>query len=64
LRPGEVSSEGEEYFEEEVVGLKIERGRELFSIKWAGFNDDFITWENGAENGEKFPMWYPSFLMS
>jgi hypothetical protein len=36
LRPGEVSSEGEEYFEEEVVGLKIERGRELFSIKWAG----------------------------
>jgi hypothetical protein len=55
LRPRAVSSEGDEYFVEEVVGWKIERGREFFLIKWAGYSDDYNTWENGQEKRREIP---------
>ncbi len=54
LRPRAVSSEGDEYFLE-VVGWKIERGREYFLIKWAGYSDDYNTWENGQEKRLEIP---------
>jgi hypothetical protein len=55
LRPRAVSSEGDEYFVEEVVGWKIQRGREFFLIKWAGYSDDYNTWENGQEKRREIP---------
>jgi hypothetical protein len=55
LRPRAFSSEGDEYFVEEVVGWKIERGREFFLIKWAGYSDDYNTWENGQEKRREIP---------
>ena len=36
LRPRIIIQDEEEYFVEKVVGWMMERGRELFLIKWAG----------------------------
>ena len=55
LRPREVSSEGEEYFVEEVVGWKIERGRQFFLIKWSGYSEEYKTWKNGTEKRREIP---------
>ena len=30
-------------------------GREYFSIKWAGYSEDFNTWEDGLEKRREIP---------
>jgi hypothetical protein len=56
LRPRVVSTnEDDEFFVEKVVGWKVERGREFFLNKWAGFTEEFNTWENGAEKRLEIP---------
>jgi hypothetical protein len=56
LRPRLVSTnEDDEFFVEKVVGWKVERGIEFFLIKWAGYTDNYNTWENGVEKREEIP---------
>jgi hypothetical protein len=56
LRPRVVSTnDDDEFFVEKVVGWKVERGREYFSIKWAGYSEDFNTWEDGLEKRREIP---------
>jgi hypothetical protein len=56
LRPRVVSTnDDDEFFVEKVVGWKEERGREYFSIKWAGYTEEFNTWEDGLEKRREIP---------
>jgi DNA-binding helix-hairpin-helix protein with protein kinase domain len=56
LRPRVVSTnEDDEFFVEKVVGWCVERGREYFSIKWAGYSEDFNTWEDSLEKRREIP---------
>jgi hypothetical protein len=55
LRPRIIIQDEEEYFVEKVVGWMMERGRELFLIKWAGYSDEHNTWEDGVEKRREIP---------
>jgi hypothetical protein len=56
LRPRVVSTnDDDEFFVEKVVGWKVERGIEFFLIKWAGYTDNYNTWENGVEKRREIP---------
>jgi hypothetical protein len=56
LRPRVVSTnEDDEFFVEKVGGCKVERGCEFFLNKWAGYTEEFNTWENGAEKRLEIP---------
>ena len=34
------------YVVEKIVGKKVEKGEELYLVKWEGWPDQFNTWEN------------------
>jgi hypothetical protein len=55
LRPRLIFNDEEEYFVEKVVGLMMERGREIFLIKLAGYREEYNTWEHGVEKRREFP---------
>jgi hypothetical protein len=56
LRPRVASTnDDDEFFVEKVVGWKVERGIEFFLIKWAGYTDNYNTWENGVEKRREIP---------
>jgi hypothetical protein len=55
LRPRVVRPNEEEYFVEKVVSWMMERGRELFLIKWAGYGEEDNTWEDGVEKRREIP---------
>jgi hypothetical protein len=55
LRPRLIFQDEEEYFVEKVVGWMMERGRELFLIKLAGYGEEDNTWEDGVEKRREIP---------
>ncbi len=55
LRPRVVRPNEDEYFVEKVLGWMMERGRELFLMKWAGYGEEDKTWEDGVEKRRKIP---------
>ena len=55
MRPRVVRPNEDEYFVEKVLGWMMERGRELFLMKWAGYGEEDNTWEDGVEKRRKIP---------
>ncbi len=47
---------GDQFFVEKVDGCsEVERGHEFFLIKWSGYSDYYITWEDGVEKRREIP---------
>jgi hypothetical protein len=40
---------------DQICILYYQRGIEFFFIKWAGYTDDYNTWENGVEKRREIP---------
>ncbi len=64
LRKRLIFQDEEEYFVVKVVGWMMERGRELFLIKLAGYGEEENTWEDDVEKQGKFLKWCPIILLS